>query len=109
MIRRTSFGSHLKGAMADGEGAMDLNRRIGSSSLKSVVKLHVHNGGHVHGGFNNDDVSVSIPVLGLGVFLMSPKEAFDSVLFALQQGYRHVDTAHHYGNEQSVGISSSYS
>ena len=98
--------------MADGEGAMDLNRRrIGSSSLKSVVKLHVHKEGHGHGhgGLNNDDVSVGIPVLGLGVYLMSPKEAFDSVLFALQQGYRHVDTAHIYGNEQSVGISSSYS
>jgi diketogulonate reductase-like aldo/keto reductase len=35
---------------------------------------------------------------------MSPQEAFDSVLFALQQGYRHIDTAHLYGNEQAVGI-----
>ena len=96
--------------MADGEGAMDLNRRLGSSRLKSVIQLHAQKGGPGHGGvINNDDASVSIPVLGLGVFLMSPKEAFDSVLFGLQHGYRHVDTAHLYGNEQSVGISSSYS
>jgi diketogulonate reductase-like aldo/keto reductase len=47
---------------------------------------------------------VKIPVLGLGVF-RSPAGATteNAVHYALEAGYRHIDTAKIYGNEKSVG------
>ncbi|KAF9305609.1 hypothetical protein BGZ74_009557 [Mortierella antarctica] len=45
-----------------------------------------------------------IPLLGLGVYATEPGKATeDAVLWALQAGYRHIDTAAAYGNEVSVG------
>ncbi|KAF8938009.1 hypothetical protein BGZ58_001750 [Dissophora ornata] len=45
-----------------------------------------------------------IPLLGLGVYLTKPGKATeDAVLWALQAGYRHIDTASIYRNEVSVG------
>src|SRR4051795_8349696 len=45
-----------------------------------------------------------IPLLGLGVWQTNDgKECVDSVRWALELGYRHIDTAQAYGNEQSVG------
>jgi diketogulonate reductase-like aldo/keto reductase len=47
---------------------------------------------------------VNIPRLGLGMY-RSPKgrKSFSTVLYALQFGYRHVDTAAFYKNEREVG------
>jgi diketogulonate reductase-like aldo/keto reductase len=43
-------------------------------------------------------------VLGLGVWLIPDgREIEDAVRWALEAGYRHVDTAQNYGNEASVG------
>jgi diketogulonate reductase-like aldo/keto reductase len=45
-----------------------------------------------------------LPLLGLGVWQVRPgREAEDSVRWALKLGYRHIDTAQAYGNEESVG------
>ena len=45
-----------------------------------------------------------IPSFGLGVFLMSePGECKSACLAALKAGYRHIDTARAYSNEQEVG------
>lgn len=44
-----------------------------------------------------------IPLVGLGTWQMSQEEAERSVAYALQQGYRHIDTARTYGNEEGVG------
>ena len=47
---------------------------------------------------------VRIPWLGFGVFLMEPgEETKQSVRVALETGYRSLDTAAIYGNEESVG------
>ncbi len=46
----------------------------------------------------------SIPVLGLGLWQVpSGRETEDAVRWALELGYRHIDTAQAYGNEESVG------
>lgn len=47
---------------------------------------------------------VIIPQFGLGVYSIPAGETtYSSVLTALKAGYRHIDTAHAYGNERSVG------
>jgi diketogulonate reductase-like aldo/keto reductase len=46
-----------------------------------------------------------IPLLGLGVWQVEDgREAVDAVRWALEEGYRHIDTAQAYGNEESVGV-----
>lgn len=47
---------------------------------------------------------VEIPKVGFGTWQIADgDEAYNSVSFALENGYRHIDTAHAYGNEKSVG------
>jgi diketogulonate reductase-like aldo/keto reductase len=47
---------------------------------------------------------VEIPKLGFGTWQIPNGEvAYNSVAFALKSGYRHIDTAHGYQNEESVG------
>ncbi len=58
-------------------------------TLKSTVQL------------NN---GVSMPLLGMGVYLMRPgNETYQAVKAALEMGYRLVDTASFYRNEEDVG------
>lgn len=44
-----------------------------------------------------------IPQLGFGVFKVDPQETAAAVRTALEIGYRHIDTAQMYGNEEGVG------
>src|ERR1043166_9699284 len=45
-----------------------------------------------------------IPLLGLGVWqIPDGPQCEDAVRWALEAGYRHIDTAQAYGNEASVG------
>jgi diketogulonate reductase-like aldo/keto reductase len=45
-----------------------------------------------------------LPLLGLGVWQVpNGRECVDAVRWALELGYRHIDTAQAYGNEESVG------
>lgn len=46
---------------------------------------------------------VAVPTVGLGVFEIDPGETEDAVADALAAGYRHIDTATAYGNEDEVG------
>lgn len=46
---------------------------------------------------------VEMPMAGIGTFLLSPDEAEASVLSALKNGYRLIDTANAYVNEKAVG------
>jgi diketogulonate reductase-like aldo/keto reductase len=60
-----------------------------SLTLKSTVKL------------NN---GISMPLLGLGVYLLPPGAAtYEAVRSALEFGYRLIDTASFYRNEEDVG------
>ena len=46
----------------------------------------------------------TIPQLGFGVFQVPPEQTADTVTKAFEAGYRHIDTAQMYGNEQEVGV-----
>lgn len=46
---------------------------------------------------------VEMPIAGIGTFMLSPDEAENSVISALQDGYRLIDTANAYVNEKVVG------
>lgn len=46
---------------------------------------------------------VEMPMAGIGVFMMSPQEAEDSVASALESGVRMIDTANGYMNESGTG------
>jgi diketogulonate reductase-like aldo/keto reductase len=50
--------------------------------------------------FNN---GVEIPQLGFGVFQVPPDEVIEPVRTAIEAGYRLIDTAAMYGNEEGVG------
>ena len=60
------------------------------SSSNSVPLISLNNG-------------QKIPQLGFGVYCIPPDETEKCVLEALKIGYRHIDTAHMYGNEKQVG------
>lgn len=47
--------------------------------------------------------SHTIPQLGFGVFQVPPPDTAQAVRAALEVGYRHLDTAQMYGNEEGVG------
>ncbi|KAN0000272.1 hypothetical protein ACTFIZ_000719 [Dictyostelium cf. discoideum] len=59
-----------------------------SESIKSTIK------------FNN---GVKIPVIGLGTYLVDNADIEKSVRSAIEQGYRHIDTASFYKNEKMIG------
>lgn len=50
---------------------------------------------HAHGA--------AIPAIGLGTFLAQGEGCSEAVSFALKNGYRHIDTAPRYENEEAVG------
>ena len=46
---------------------------------------------------------IQMPMLGFGTFLIGGADCEESVLTALRSGYRMIDTAEAYGNEEAVG------
>ena len=46
---------------------------------------------------------VKIPVLGLGTWFIDDDKADEAVVSAVKIGYRHIDTAQSYFNEEEVG------
>lgn len=46
---------------------------------------------------------IQMPMIGFGTFLMGGSECEESVLAAIRRGYRMIDTAEAYGNEEVVG------
>jgi diketogulonate reductase-like aldo/keto reductase len=45
----------------------------------------------------------AMPLVGFGTWQLRGRHAYDAVRYALQVGYRHLDTATMYGNEAEVG------
>src|SRR5262245_7346117 len=52
---------------------------------------------------NLDTQGIRLPRLGLGTFRMQGEACRAAVESALALGYRHIDTAEMYGNEDSIG------
>ncbi len=46
---------------------------------------------------------IEIPQLGFGVWQVRPEDTKAATLTAFEVGYRHIDTAQMYSNEQGVG------
>lgn len=77
---------------ADDSGAVDdesLPEEVGVFDLEKGIVL-------LNSGYE-------MPVLGIGCFRLSQEEAENSVYWALRDGYRLIDTARIYGNEEGVG------
>ena len=53
--------------------------------------------------FANLNNGIKMPMVGLGVFRCSDEEVYETVKMALENGYRHIDTAMIYQNEKGVG------
>lgn len=47
--------------------------------------------------------NIEIPVVGLGTWKSTKEDAYNAVKWALEAGYRHIDSAAIYGNEVEVG------
>lgn len=58
--------------------------------MSSVPEIQIADGG-------------TIPQLGFGVYQVPPETTRETVTTALEVGYRHIDTAQMYANEQGVG------
>jgi 2,5-diketo-D-gluconate reductase A len=60
-----------------------------------------------HGQIVNASIKLAsgstMPILGLGTWQARGRSALDAVRRALEVGYRHIDTATAYGNEEQVG------
>src|SRR5689334_2914021 len=44
-----------------------------------------------------------MPIVGFGTWQLRGRRAYDAIRYALEAGYRHIDTATMYGNEEEVG------
>jgi 2,5-diketo-D-gluconate reductase A len=55
------------------------------------------------GGATGGTSAIEMPLVGFGTWRLRGPEAYESVRYALEVGYRHIDTATMYGNEAEVG------
>ena len=46
---------------------------------------------------------IEMPIVGLGTFRSKSEDVYKAVLDAFEAGYRHIDTAMIYGNEEAIG------
>lgn len=57
----------------------------------------------IEGGTVMLNSGYEMPVAGLGTYALSDEECYEAVTALLQSGGRLIDTASHYGNEESIG------
>jgi 2,5-diketo-D-gluconate reductase A len=87
--------------MSDRSGRGLVKRNTGATLCVSITRGHVVT---ADGTAQRLEDGNEIPLLGLGVWQVpNGRECVDAVRWALELGYRHIDTAQAYGNEESVG------
>lgn len=81
----------------------------GAFSEKTKNKENSSMDGNITAEFNFETKTVHLnsgydmPIIGLGTWTLSNEEAENSVYHALKDGYRLIDTAEYYGDEEDVG------
>lgn len=81
----------LTGGCASSSAQNPTLDKVNDTTIAGVPMLTLNNG-------------VRMPQFGLGTYCLPEGEVSkNAVLTALKKGYRHIDTAHAYGNERSVG------
>ncbi len=78
-----------------------------TESQQETLPAETVNSGYPEFDFDTKTVTLNsgyeMPILGIGCFSLSDEEAENSVYWALSDGYRLIDTARIYGNEEAVG------
>ena len=88
-----------------------LNINESNSSSKNNTRekgdVNVKNNSNISFDFDTKAVTLNsgyeMPILGLGTWAQNNEETANSVYYALEDGYRLIDTAQYYGNEYGVG------
>lgn len=88
-----------------------LNINESNSSSKNNTRekgdVNVKNNSNISFDFDTKTVTLNsgyeMPILGLGTWTQNNEETANSVYYALEDGYRLIDTAQYYGNEYGVG------
>ena len=79
-----------------------IGHRTGGNSCPPIGGTRLANVSQVPAITLND--GARIPQLGFGTYKIAPDQTASAVRTALQVGYRHIDTAQMYRNEQGVGL-----
>ena len=86
--------------LAAGCGRTDVSTASKTADIKTALEYPVFD-------FQKKTVTLNsgfeMPILGLGMFSLSDSEAENSTYWALKAGFRLIDTARIYGNEEAVG------
>lgn len=77
------------------------------NSTRHEGEVNVENNSNITFDFDKKTVTLNsgyeMPILGLGTWTQNNEETANSVYYALEDGYRLIDTAQYYGNEYGVG------
>lgn len=88
-----------------------LNRKANTSNKQhqegDFNMSNINNSSNISFDFETKTVKLNsgyeMPILGLGTWTQDDVETANSVYYALEDGYRLIDTAQYYGNEKGVG------
>lgn len=80
-----------------------IKRNIGSNQSKNNLKTVERNSFNMTTKKVLLNNGIEMPIIGLGTWQLTGDVAENSVYVAIKNGYRLIDTAYWYGNEESVG------
>ena len=80
-----------------------IKRNIGSNQSKNNLKTVERNSFNMSTKKVLLNNGIEMPIIGLGTWQLTGDVAEKSVYVAIKNGYRLIDTAYWYGNEESVG------